>query len=310
MTSELPMSPTSLAEHIELACLMEATARKPGNVHPGASFVDLCYDDFVQAAASIAPVIAEATPLTIGRTVLSAIEATQQHARSNINLGIVLLMTPLAALSPGEPVSALHTILEGTTWRDAADVYRAIRLAMPGGIGKVDDQDVAEEPTQTLREVMRLAADRDLIAAQYANGFAEVRSLAARIRKLAEQPAAAAIDRAIPPWEQVVIAAFLQLLSEHPDSLIVRKAGLTVAQEARQRAAVVIHAGWPFTPESHTLFDELDLWLRANGHCRNPGTSADLIAAALFVALREGWLTPPTKAELITHAAAIRRARD
>ena len=55
-----------LAEQIELACVLEATARKPGNVHPGASFDDLCYDDFVKAAAASAPILSRAHELGIG----------------------------------------------------------------------------------------------------------------------------------------------------------------------------------------------------------------------------------------------------
>jgi hypothetical protein len=38
----------------------------------------------------------------------------------------------------------------------------------------VDEQDVQEDPTKTLRQVMALAADRDIVARQYYNGFVEV----------------------------------------------------------------------------------------------------------------------------------------
>lgn len=306
---------SALADLIELACLMEASARKPGNVHPGASFVDLCYEDFVQAAATIAPIVADAKPTTIGATVLRAIEATQQHARSNINLGIVLLFTPLAAIHKGQSIAALREILRGTTQRDAADVYRAIRLAVPGGLGEVDDQDVADEPQQTLLEVMQLAADRDLIAAQYAHDFALVQALAGTVahriqQRALDQNASAALlsDPPMPPWEAAVITLFLELVADLPDSLIVRKNDSVVAQESQRRARAVIETGWPLTPEGAAEFQDFDAWLRADGHRRNPGTSADLIAAALFVALRSGWITPPTRSELTAHAAAIRQA--
>ena len=35
---------------------------------------------------------------------------------------------------------------------------------------------------------------------------------------------------------------------------------------------------------------DFDFWLRSDGHRRNPGTTADLIAAALFAGLRDGWI--------------------
>lgn len=290
----------TLGELIELACLMEATARKPGNVHPAASFSDLCYDDFVRAAAAIAPVFAAAERRGIGQTVRDAIAATREQAATNINLGIVLLLAPLAKVPRSIPISTgIADVLQQTTQHDAALVYEAIRLAHPGGLGKVDDQDVAQAPTQTLLEVMCLAADRDQVAAQYATDFQLVQSLAESLMKRLTD--ARQIDEnSMPLWEQAVIATHLELMARVPDSLIVRKVGLNVAREAQRRAAIVVDAQWP------NQIHELDVWLRADGHRRNPGTSADLIAAALFVALRNGEWEPPTKIDLLTHASAIR----
>ncbi len=310
----------SLSELIELACLMEASARKPGNVHPGAAFVDLCYDDFVKGAAAIAPVLAQNARHGVGKTVLMAIEATQQQVSSNINLGIVLLLTPLAAVSRKESLfDGVPGVLARTSQQDAADVYRAIRLAHPGGLGKVDDQDVAESPTQTLVEVMRLAADRDLIAAQYATDFALVQSLSAGMagmlvgarigeRRHPQLPHATPSGPPLPLWEWLVVAMFIDLLAKVADSLIVRKVGQSEARQVGTLAAEVVRAKWPFNPASWLAFRDLDDWLRADGHRRNPGTCADLMAATIFVLLREGWFEPPSKEELQIHAAAIRVA--
>ncbi len=38
---------------------------------------------------------------------------------------------------------------------------------------------------------------------------------------------------------------------------------------------------------------ELDFWLRSDGHRRNPGTTADLVAASLFAAIQTGQIQPP-----------------
>jgi triphosphoribosyl-dephospho-CoA synthase len=40
---------------------------------------------------------------------------------------------------------------------------------------------------------------------------------------------------------------------------------------------------------------ELDFWLRSDGHRRNPGTTADLIAASLFAGIHNGIITAPFK---------------
>ena len=65
-------------------------------------------------------------------------------------------------------------LLTRLTVADARAGYEAIRLASAGGLGDSAEQSVSKEPTVTLLEAMRLAADRDLIAKQYATGFADI----------------------------------------------------------------------------------------------------------------------------------------
>src|SRR5262249_51208377 len=152
----------------QIACIMEVTAPKPGNVHRGSDFGDSNFLDFLLSAAAIAGPLDQARVAGVGRAVREAVEATRRVVSTNTNLGMVLLLAPLAAV-PGDQdlPSGIEGVLAATTIEDARDVYRAIRLAHPGGLGTVGDQDLADEPTVTLREAMRLAADRDMIARQY-----------------------------------------------------------------------------------------------------------------------------------------------
>ena len=159
----------------QVACLLEVTAPKPGNVHRHADLPGLHLVDFLLSATAIAEPLDRAETAGVGRTVLAAIEATRRVVDTNTNLGIVLLLAPLAAV-PGavDLASGIEKVLAATTVDDARHVYRGIRLARPGGLGAVSDQDVASEPTVTLREAMAMAADRDSIARQFTNGFREV----------------------------------------------------------------------------------------------------------------------------------------
>ncbi len=270
-----------LEEMIRVACLWEATARKPGNVHPAAAFVDLAYDDFVQAAHVVAPVLARSAELGVGQTVLAAIRATRQALGRNVNLGIVLLLAPLAAVPPGRTlVTGIGDVLEGLDNEDAALVYEAIRLAAPGGMGTVEDQDVATAPTETLLAVMKRAAEWDQIAAEYAAGFGVVLDYATL--HFADAPSSRE------QWNASIVHLQLKLMARFGDSLIARKCGSAVASEARQRAQRALES----FEESANLVSrevaELDVWLRGDGHRRNPGTTADLIAAILFAAFRDG----------------------
>lgn len=275
---------TPLAEAIRRACVLEASAAKPGNVHPRASFPDLTFEDFVRSAEATSPALARAAELGVGRAVFQAIEATRAVVSSNTNLGIVLLIAPLAAVPLDQSLrDGIGNVLERLTRDDASWVYRAIRLAQPGGLGTADDQDIASEPTGTLREVMAMAADRDGVAAQYANEFAWVLDEGL--------PFLASVGREFEHcWEAATIELHLRLLAEHPDTLIARKCGESVAMEASRRARCCLDdlASVPLdSTQRSRIIDEFDQWLRADGHRRNPGTTADLVAACLFAAIRE-----------------------
>jgi triphosphoribosyl-dephospho-CoA synthase len=280
------LSPGRLAQ---VACLLEVTARKPGNVHRFCDFTELHYLDFLLSAAAIADPLDQAMERGIGDTILTAVKATRQVVSTNANLGMILLLTPLAAVPPTMDLAyGVEQVLAGTSTDDARLVYDAIRLAAPGGIGRVDEQDLADEPTMTLRDVMALAADRDLIARQYADGFQEViHEVVPLIRD--------ALDGG-QLLETAIIAAFLGTMARHPDSLILRKAGKEVALQVTGKAAEVIQAGWPGTAESRYRLQALDVWLRSRGNQLNPGSTADLVTAALFVALRDGTIQLPRPA--------------
>jgi triphosphoribosyl-dephospho-CoA synthase len=279
-------SPGLLAQ---VACLMEVTARKPGNVHRGCDFADSHFLDFLLSAAAIAGPLDRARRIGVGAAVREAVEATRRVVATNTNLGMVLLLAPLAAVPDDRPLpEGVADVLAATTIEDARAVYEAIRRARPGGLGTVGDQDVGGEPTLTLRQVMQLAADRDLVARQYADDYREVFGEAV--------PALRASMAAGQPLETAIVAAFLAVLANHPDTLIARKRGQDAARAASRRAADVLAAGWPDREEGRVLCEEFDRWLRGDGHARNPGATADLVTAALFAALRDGTIPIPRPA--------------
>jgi triphosphoribosyl-dephospho-CoA synthase len=278
-----------VAAAAQLACLLEASAPKPGNVSPGRHFADLRYEDFLASAAAIGAPLAGAGTRPVGATVRLAIEATAHWTRSNSNLGTVLLLAPLAraALTRGrenEDVTGLRSllvpVLEATTVEDARDVYAAIRRAAPGGLGRVGAQDVSDEPTKTLVEVMRLAAERDSIAREYATAF-----------ELTFRTGAPALERARGDglsWNDASVETFLMLLAAVPDSHIARRGGAAMAEKVSSHARAALLAGGVRSPAGRRAIDEMDGRLRDARHIGNPGTTADLTAAAIFVVLLNG----------------------
>lgn len=274
--------PGSLGWCATMACVWEVTAPKPGNVYCGADFEDATYGDFIAAAVAIGPVINRAPELGWCQTLLAAVQATRAAVGTNTNLGTLLLIAPLAGVACETAWREAATILaQASTSADTAVVYEAIRSANPGGMGEVDEGDVSEAaPNTSLLEVMQLAADRDTVARQYTNGFAQVWEAADLIH---------AQYLSNTPLGEAIVLAFLQLMSRYPDTLIARKCGAVIAAESQDRAAAVL------AERGEKAMAEFDAWLRADGHRRNPGTTADLIAAGLFVLLVEKRIECPVK---------------
>lgn len=270
-----------------MACIYEATAPKPGNVYRGADFEDMTYVDLVTAAVAIAPAMdAAATGQSLGRSVLDSIDATRRLVGVNCNLGTVLLLAPMAKVPLDVPLSdGIAAVLRECTPADAADVYEAIRRAQPGGLGRAETADVAGPPPDDLIAAMRLAADRDLVARQYADDFTEVLGLVVPSLANGVQQRWSLAD--------TIVHTQMQLMSRLPDSLIARKCGAETAAESSARAAAVLAAGPVGSEAYQRALADLDFWLRCDGHRRNPGTTADLIAAGLFATLRDGIIKAP-----------------
>ncbi len=281
--------PAHVAKNAGLACLLEATAPKPGNVHRGADFQGLTYLDFATSALVIGPAIARAAAGgRLGHSVRDCIAATREAVGTNTNLGAVLLLVPLAMVpQSAAPDAGVAEVLGDLNAEDAQLVYEAIRLAQPGGMGKVAEADVTGPAPHDLRHAMQLAADRDLIARQYTNGMADVFALVV--------PAIQAGVAAAWPLADTIVYAHLATMSQHPDSLIARKCGLATATQAANFAKRALEAGRPGDQAYHEMASDFDFWLRSDGHRRNPGTTADLITAGLFVALREGIIELPLR---------------
>ncbi|MEM7560717.1 MAG: triphosphoribosyl-dephospho-CoA synthase [Planctomycetota bacterium] len=297
----------TLAESVELACILEATAPKAGNVHPGASFSDMSYQHFVASAAALASVIGEVDPpQTVGQIVLACVKATQEAVGRNTNLGTILLFGPLvkAASTEATPVPSIEMLRDNVeqviselTAQDSADVYEAIVESKPGGMGEQAENDIRSSSPDDLVEAMAQVAEFDAVARQYTNGFADcfeklIPWLQESLSAFGNLPAPDRILEAI-CWTQ------LRWLAHEPDGLIHRKVGAEQAREVQQRAKDVLDdltcSGRGYESSSHTpatlplsnqeSYKEFDRYLRSDGNRLNPGTTADLIAATLLIFL-------------------------
>ena len=269
--------PGRIAGAFEQACRDELAAPKPGNVHVFADGHRMTAGDFERSAAAAAgPLSARHT--RVGHRIFGAIEATFAAVGSNTNLGIVLLCAPLAVAAEPNPHdlrSSLACVLRDLDLEDAEFAFRAIARANPGGLGHVEKHDVSEPASVTLRGAMEEAADRDRIALQYVTDFSDIFGLG-------EQSLAAALAFSL-DMRRATVLTYLGFLAAFPDSHILRKQGAVTAEQVRQDAAK-IHAKAQTVRRLDEVLPTLLDWDAALKRAGvNPGTSADLTVATLFV---------------------------
>ncbi len=267
-----------IAAAAQTACLMEVLAPKPGNVSRGRDLPGLTYRDFVLSACAIGPAFRRCGSARVGRLVLEGVRATRRHVGTNTNLGILLLLAPLARAAltrRGSFRDRLRRVLLDLDLRDAHDAYRAIRLARPGGLGRAAGQDVRKTPTAPLLECMRLAAGHDAVAREYATGFATTLDLGLpALRRLRDRHVPLALS---------IAQTYLTLLAAGPDTLVARRHGPVAARRVARLARRACEAGGFLSERGRALSERLDRRLRAARPPLNPGATADLTVASLFV---------------------------
>jgi triphosphoribosyl-dephospho-CoA synthase len=286
----------------ELACAMEMLAPKPGNVSPGKPFRYLNEMTFIASAAGMAEAFAD-PGLSVGELAARAARTAKKLTDRNANLGIILLLAPLVraasdvltengggaqgdGISGRELRGALSLVLAGLDERDSSAIYAAIRGASPEGLDRSEKYDVNDfddeggiKSAPPILEAMRFASHRDSIAKEYVTDYGITFGLAAP--KLTEL------------WEEgrqlrsSVAHTFLFLMGEVPDTLIARKLGRKASEDVSAAAGRAFGLGGPFTGEGRRAMRDLSLMLDDPDNLMNPGTTADLLAAGIFVFLED-----------------------
>lgn len=266
------------------ACELDVVALKPGNVGVHAPGHRMVADDFRKSAsASVAALLAPG--LGVGERIEAAVNATQDAVGINTNLGILLLCAPIAQAISDTPdggsdqthKSSVESVLDALSIADAEHTFAAIRRANPAGLGASERHDVHAPASVTLLEAMRVAAPRDTIARQYASGYVDVWEIGVRT-----------FDRALHAGFSLAwatTAVFLAFLARYPDSHVQRKLGGSEASALQSQALGFLGpAGWhDDLPDTHEQLLQWDSELKSRGV--NPGTSADLTVATLFLGL-------------------------
>ena len=266
------------------ACVAELKALKPGNVHIFSNGHGMTMEDFMISAKVAAEEIS-ATKSSLGQRIFNSVSKTIKQVGCNTNLGIILLCAPISQVimtrkgmvSTKNIQNSLNRLLKNLSIEDTKLAYQAIRLASPGGIGKKDKHDVQQDPDVELLKAMQYAEKYDRIAYQYTHKFKDIFDFGVPIikKKLGEKLGLR--------W--AATAVYIAFLARFADTHIVRKfskkIALNVLQQAKKIEKLIKKGKKP--EEITQKLIEFDKKLKKNGI--NPGTSADLTVASLFVTL-------------------------
>jgi len=266
----------------QLACVFEVLAEKPGNVTRLRDCANLRLEQFLVSAVAVGPAFRPEPGDSAGGMILRAVTDTRRLAAVNTNVGIVLLLVPLAlAATHGDPDglrAALSRVLRGLDVEDARQAFAAICLAAPLGLDNVAQGDVrTTEINFTLLEAMAMARERDSLAREYVTDFSIVFDIGlpcltrlwAEGRRLSE----------------AIVQTFLTILAQVPDTDIARKIDRPAADRVSGEAALVLEQGGVFTEPGRQALALFDERLRDGERRFNPGTTADLVTAVLFAFL-------------------------
>jgi len=313
------MSNCEKAKHIskclQLAILLEVSSQKPGNVSFAASFEKTRVEHFLassvaasssfQEAAYLGTAVAEKR-LDVGKVGLGelikdcAVDVNAWQKGGNTILGTVMLFFPIAVGAGMTPAKKgyvfdfkklrqnIDLVVKSSSAWDSVHLYEAVGIANPSGLGDAPDLDVTDPASKErllkenvgLFEVFKLASAYDDICYEWVNNYPIT------------------FDSAYPylmaqleskPLNTAVVHAFLKILSERPDTFIARKVGKEKAQEVSNEAKKILELGGLETAKGKKCLKEFDKKLRSKGNSCNPGTTADLTAAALALSTLSGY---------------------
>ena len=259
--------------------ICDINALKPGNVGRHGAGHGMDCADFIKSAQVVTPILCNRR-LGLGKRILSSVEATLGAVHCNTNLGMVLLIAPIIRVfeqlvSPGDFQDLIKPTLMSLEQQEAQDIFAAIRLAHPGGLGKVDKYDVNSPLDIDIYSAMDAAKEWDLIALQYANGYREIVNLGIKC-----------LQNYHNRWNSVewaVVACYLMYMASFPDSHIRRKHGIETAEQVRKKTIPVWErfADYDNPGDARGVLTMFDKELKESEI--NPGTCADLTVASLLL---------------------------
>ena len=264
-----------------MAAMLEASAPKPGNVSPFHSKGKTRFEHFIASASAIAPVMGRIATgeFSLGQGIFHAVNRSMSVQKGgNVHLGVILLFAPIssaAGVSESLDLASLRReigeVIASADHHDTVYVFNAIKYAEPSGVPKEPftqkglERIIGKE--KSLKDWMKEGEEHNLIAREYVRDF-----------EISFETALPALLNTYREGHDIfhsIVTSFLTVLSRYEDSLILGKFGREAAEDVRNRAKKVLRN------LNDDYLRDFDAYLREKD--MNPGTSADIVASALYL---------------------------
>jgi triphosphoribosyl-dephospho-CoA synthase len=336
------MTPEKIAQIAQIASVLEVSGYpKPGNVHRTRDFHDMTFEDFLISGVVIGDTVKKAVingekiktsisfgEAKLGKFILEAVNETNKWISNNTNLGIIMMLMPIAISASiskdlNELKKNIGEILINTTVEDSINLYDAIKIADAGGMGNQKDFDVTDDNAkeeliannQTMFDVLKISSSWDSLANELTSRMPIVFEIG--------YPTFSKLKKNFPINLSTVIT-FLTILSNVPDTLISRKYGNEKAEEVSAMSNKILmdlninlsdsnlnnydlnNFNLSNSNSNKPNFDYHDLKKKYNNglfnkmltdfddflfkNKLNPGTTADLTAASIMVSYLNDFL--------------------
>ncbi len=307
---------THISKCLELAILLEVSANKPGNVNLMIGFEGTRYEHFLASAVATSPSFEWAArkgieascgeihtgDVELGRIIKNCVADINAWQRGgNTLLGTVILLSPIAVAAGMTPAAEEHPldiarlrenlrlVVESTSSEDAVNVYEAIKIANPSGLGTAPKLDVNDPRSMSqirkeeisLYDTFVIASKYDTVCSEWVKNYPITFDVA--------YPYMMELIEDTGDLNVAIIHTFLKVLAEYPDTFIARKVGLEEARKVSSKAMEVLRWGGLKTSRGGKLIRQFDLELRKKGNHLNPGTTADIIAATIGLCTLRGY---------------------
>jgi len=270
-----------LKKQIKFVCDTEIKSLKPGNVHRYSEGHGMNLKDFLKSSLIISKCLTK-NNLDLGKKILISVNEIQNKIKKNTNLGIILMLSPIATIvqeegviSKEELLKKIKSLIKKQNIKNSIPIFKAISLTSPGGLGFSKKYDVNEPPNTNLYKAMEFAKKKDLIARQYCNGFEDIYKIGIPAYK-----------KFYNKWGKVdwaLTGVYLTFLKKFNDSHIVRNKGNKIATSIKKEAKKYYfflkrNKNLTKIKKKLLIFDK-----KLKSKRINPGTTADLTVATLLL---------------------------